>query len=141
VVPPLRERLEDLPVLVQYFLNRHAQRMKKKIESVPSEALEALARYHWPGNVRELEHLIERAVILSTGAVLEIPPIEPAPGHKSQGSPAGSLESVEREHIVRVLRETQGRIAGPGGAAERLGMNRSTLNSRMRKLGISRKAT
>jgi formate hydrogenlyase transcriptional activator len=135
-VPPLRERREDIPLLVQYFLAKYAKRMKKNIESVPAEAMQALTNYSWPGNIRELEHLIERAVILSPAGTLRVPPFEveePAEGSSS------ALEDVEREHILRVLRRAGGKIAGPGGAAEQLGMNRTTLNSRMQKLGITRK--
>jgi formate hydrogenlyase transcriptional activator len=139
VVPALRERPEDIPLLVNYFVLKHTRRLKKMIETVPAETLRALAAYSWPGNIRELEHLIERAVILSPGPELKLPPFEVDFG--DQGSPGSSpaLEDVEREHILRVLRASGGRIAGPGGAAEQLGMNRTTLNSRMKKLGISRK--
>jgi PAS domain S-box-containing protein len=135
-VPPLRERREDIPLLAQYFLSKYAKRMKRNIENVPSEAMQALTSYSWPGNIRELEHLIERAVILSPTGTLKVPPFEieePAEGSSS------ALEDVEREHILRVLRRAGGKIAGPGGAAEQLGMNRTTLNSRMQKLGITRK--
>jgi formate hydrogenlyase transcriptional activator len=138
-VPPLRERREDIPLLVQYFKTRFASRMKKNIESVSSETMRALCNYSWPGNVRELEHVIERAVILSRGPMLQVPPIEPPPADEESPLTTSSLEDVEREHILRVLRETNGKIGGPGGAAERLGMNRTTLNSRMQKLKISRK--
>jgi formate hydrogenlyase transcriptional activator len=137
-VPPLRERREDIPLLVQYFLSKFSQRMKKSIESIAPEGMQALCRYAWPGNIRELEHVIERAVILSTGAVLKIPPFEPAPAHAAASSTSSALEDIEREHIIRVLKETKGKIGGPGGAAERLGMNRTTLNSRMQKLKIFR---
>ncbi|MBZ5500678.1 MAG: sigma 54-interacting transcriptional regulator [Acidobacteriia bacterium] len=138
VMPPLRERPEDIPILAHHFLSKFASRLKRNIRSIPPESLEALRRYSWPGNVRELEHLIERAVILSPGSTLRIPPFEPV--HADQASPAGgaTLTEVERDHILRVLRETKGKIGGRGGAAERLGMNRTTLNSRLRKLGISR---
>jgi formate hydrogenlyase transcriptional activator len=135
-VPPLRERREDIPLLVQYFLSKYAKRMKKNVDSVPAEAMQALVNYSWPGNIRELEHLIERAVILSPGGTLRIPPFEIE--EPAEGS-ASSLEQVEREHILRVLRRAGGKIAGPGGAAEQLGMNRTTLNSRMQKLGVTRK--
>ena len=140
VVPALRERVEDIPLLVNYFVLKHARRLKKSINVVPPEALRALVAYSWPGNVRELEHLIERAVILSPGPELKLPPFEVDFGEQA-GAAAGSsaLENVEREHILRVLRASGGRIAGRGGAAELLGMNRTTLNSRMRKLGIIRK--
>jgi formate hydrogenlyase transcriptional activator len=136
-VPPLRERREDIPLLVQYFVSKYASRMKRQIESVPPEAMDALTRYPWPGNIRELEHLVERAVILSRGSVLAVPPFEPLPAEEA--SAASTLEGMERQHILRVLREAGGKIGGPGGAAERLGMNRTTLNSRMLKLNISRK--
>jgi formate hydrogenlyase transcriptional activator len=140
MVPPLRERREDIPLLVQYFLSKFSQRMKKKIEIVSREGMEALCRYSWPGNIRELEHVIERAVILSSGPVLKIPAFEPvlAEAVSPSASTSSALEDIERDHIIRVLRETKGKIGGPGGAAERLGMNRTTLNSRMQKLKIVR---
>jgi PAS domain S-box-containing protein len=139
VVPALRERPEDIPLLVNYFVLKHARRMKKAIQVVPQEALRALAAYSWPGNVRELEHLIERAVILSPGPELKLPPFEVDFGEPAGADNSAALEDVERQHILRVLRASGGKIAGPGGAAEQLHMNRTTLNSRMRKLGISRK--
>ena len=137
-VPPLRERREDIPLLVQYFLSKFCLRMKKKIESVPPEGMKALCNYSWPGNIRELEHVIERAVILSPGTVLRVPEFEPAPTENTPAPNSSALEDVERAHIIRVLRDAKGKIGGPGGAAERLGMNRTTLNSRMQKLKISR---
>jgi formate hydrogenlyase transcriptional activator len=137
-VPPLRERSEDIPLLVQYFLSKFSQRMKKNIETVRKESMQALREYSWPGNVRELEHVIERAVILSPGPALKVPAFEPAAANHTQPSISSALEDIEREHIIRVLREAKGKIGGPGGAAERLGMNRTTLNSRMQKLKISR---
>ena len=137
MVPPLQERRDDIPLLVRFFVSKFASRMKKDIETIPREAMEALSRYSWPGNIRELEHLIERAVILTRGATLLLPPFE-APAETDGNSPT-TLIDMEREHILRVLRETNGKIAGPGGAAERLGMNRTTLNSKMQKLGISRR--
>ncbi|MGO9126231.1 MAG: sigma 54-interacting transcriptional regulator [Terriglobales bacterium] len=139
VVPPLRQRREDVPLLVQYFLAKFANRMKKNIDTVTPEKMQALCRYSWPGNIRELEHVIERAVILSRGPVLNVPIFEAAPTEEALPSPSSTLENVEREHIIRVLRESKGKIGGPGGAAERLGMNRTTLNSRLQKLNISRK--
>ncbi len=139
VVPPLQDRREDIPLLVQYFLLKHSRRLKKAIEAVPPETMRALVDYSWPGNVRELEHLIERAVILTTGPNLNLPQFEVDLGENGSLGSSSTLEDVEREHMLRVLRRTHGRIAGPGGAAEQLGMNRTTLNSRMRKLGISRK--
>jgi formate hydrogenlyase transcriptional activator len=138
VVPPLRERAEDIPLLVRYFAQKHARRMDRRIESIPSEEMEALTRYSWPGNVRELENLIERAVILSRGPTLHVPLPEIRPA--SDGSPASAvtLEAAEREHILRALHETRWVIAGASGAAARLGMKRTTLQSRLAKLGISR---
>ncbi len=141
VVPPLRERSEDIPLLVHYFIAKFAKRMNRKIETVPPETMNALVRYPWPGNIRELEHLVERAVILSRGSVLNVPQSELSQAAEI-AAPAGAssaLGDIEREHITRVLRETNGKIGGPGGAAERLGMNRTTLNSRMQKLKIPRK--
>ncbi len=109
--------------------------------SIPPATMEALCKYPWPGNVRELEHVIERAVILSPGPELRIPSIELEPAQATDvvSGASSTLEGIEREHILRVLRETRGKIGGPGGAAERLGMNRTTLNSRLQKLRISRK--
>jgi len=140
LVPPLRERAEDIPLLVEHFLSRFAARMGKAVNIVPPDTMRALCQYSWPGNVRELEHLIERAVILSPGPELRVPPLELETPQAAQPVPsAATLEEVEREHILRILRETKGKIGGPGGAAERLGVNRTTLNSRMQKLRISRK--
>jgi formate hydrogenlyase transcriptional activator len=138
VVPPLRERTEDIPLLVRYFAQKHARGMDRRIESIPSEEMEALTRYSWPGNVRELENLIERAVILSRGPTLHVPlPAERLSGEAPAASPV-TLEAAEREHILRALRETNWVIAGPNGAAARLGLKRTTLQSRMAKLGITR---
>jgi formate hydrogenlyase transcriptional activator len=137
-VPPLRERVEDIPLLVRYFAQKYALRMDRRIETIPAEEMEALTRYHWPGNVRELENLIERAVILSRGPALHVPlPEERLSGEGPSASPV-TLEAAEREHILRTLRDTDWVIAGPHGAAARLGMKRTTLQSRMAKLGISR---
>jgi formate hydrogenlyase transcriptional activator len=114
--------------------------MKKRIESVPKETMAALVSYNWPGNIRELQNLVERGVILSRGSTLEIPLTELKRATRSTTVTNGSttLEAVERDHILRVLSETHWVIGGPSGAAARLGMNRTTLNHRMRKLGISR---
>ena len=144
MVPPLRDRAEDIPLLVHYFLARFAKRMGKSVEVVPADTMQALCRYSWPGNVRELEHVIERAVILSPGRELRIPrgEFETTAAPEAADAPSKSsetLEEMERVHILSVLKETRGRIGGTGGAAERLGMNRTTLNSRMQKLGISRR--
>jgi len=138
VVPPLRERSDDVPLLVRYFAQKHARRMDRHIETIPAEEMDALTRYYWPGNVRELENLIERAVILSRGPTLHVPlPDERNAGEAPAASPL-TLEAAEREHILRTLRDTEWVIAGPGGAAARLGMKRTTLQSRMAKLGIAR---
>lgn len=139
-LPPLRERPEDIPLLVNFFANKFAQQMKKPIERVPTETMTALTGYGWPGNIRELQNLIERAVILSRGSVLEVPlaELKLSPKAVSEQPYAATLEAVEREHILRVLRESNWVIGGSGGAAARLGLNRTTLNNRLRKLGISR---
>ncbi len=143
-VPPLRERKEDIPVLVRYFTQRYATRMKKPIESVPTKAMGRLVEYHWPGNIRELENLIERAVILSQGPELVVPLMELKTTRPDQMQPTttlatlATLEGAEREHILRALRDTKWVIGGPSGTAARLGMKRTTLISKMKKLGISR---
>ncbi len=138
-IPPLRERREDIPILTNYFVHKHSRRMNRQIATVPAETMEVLRNWSWPGNVRELENFMERAVILTQGPVLRAPLSE----LKTLDEPAGeldpSLENAEREHILRILRETKGMIGGPHGAAERLGLKRTTLNSKMKKLGISRK--
>ena len=140
-LPPLRERREDIPLLVRYFVQKHAQRVKKRIETIPAEAMDALSRYHWPGNVRELENFIERAVILSSEPVLQIvaADLNSAADHRAAGESA-TLEAVEREHIVRALKQSNWVIGGPHGAAVSLGMKRTTLQSRMQKLGIERQS-
>jgi formate hydrogenlyase transcriptional activator len=139
-VPPLREREEDIPLLVHHCVQKHARRMNKKIEIVPREVMRAFEQWQWPGNVRELENLIERAVILSRGTVLRVPLSELSLPDAAEAAPnaAATLETAEREHILRVLREARGVIAGPNGAAARLGLKRTTLNFKMKKLGITR---
>jgi formate hydrogenlyase transcriptional activator len=143
VIPPLRERKEDIPLLVRYFAQKYAKRMKKPIDVIPTKAMNALVNYHWPGNVRELEHFIERGVILSRGSELEISfaelkqPTAPTASYPSAG--VLTLEQAEREHILRALDETRWVIGGPAGAAARLGMKRTTLQSQMKKLGIARR--
>lgn len=139
-VPPLRERPEDIPLLVHFFANKFAQQMKRPIESVPKETMSALVSYHWPGNIRELQNLVERAVILTRGATLEVPlgELKQAPKMTNHVNGGTTLENVERDHILKVLGDAKWVIGGPTGAAARLGMNRTTLNHRMRKLGISR---
>ncbi|HKS72615.1 MAG TPA: sigma 54-interacting transcriptional regulator [Terriglobales bacterium] len=136
-MPPLRERSKDIPLLVRYFVQKFARRMNKPIETIPTETMNALINWRWPGNVRELENFIERSVILTEGKVLRVPLAELQPGYASV-EPEGTLVRVEREHIVRILRECGGVISGRHGAAVRLGMKRTTLQSRMSKLGISR---
>jgi len=141
-LPALRERPEDIPLLVNFFAQKFAQQMKKPIKTIPTETMAELTTYNWPGNIRELQNLIERAVILSRGSVLEVPLAEikqSANGNLvNQLQGPIRLEAVEREHIMKVLRETGWVIGGPTGAAARLGLNRTTLNHRMRKLGINR---
>ena len=139
-VPPLRERPEDIPVLVQYFVQRFTRQMNKTIETVPPETVEALSRYCWPGNIRELENVIERAVIVSSGRKLKIALQElcnrAVPD--DNGAAFQTLEDVERAKILATLKQTKWVLAGPNGAAIRLGLNRSTLHFRMKKLGIAR---
>lgn len=138
-IPPLRERREDIPILVNYFVHKHSRRMNRQIASVPPETMEVLRKWSWPGNVRELENFTERAVILTQGAVLRAPLSELKVADEPASELDPSLENAEREHILRVLRETKGMIGGPHGAAKRLGLKRTTLNSKMKKLGIGRK--
>jgi PAS domain S-box-containing protein len=138
-MPPLRERREDIPLLAKYFVNLHARRMNRHIETIPPEVLESLTRWHWPGNIRELENFIERAVILTVGPVLRAPLAELAVAAElSDSAPNANLHDAEREHILRVLKDAKGAIGGPGGAAERLGLKRTTLNSKLKKLDIKR---
>jgi len=134
-IPPLRERREDIPLLVRYFTHRYARSMDKQIESIPSAAMKKLIAWHWPGNIRELENFIERSVILTQGPALHVPAGELG-GGTAVSVIQGSRE-MERDAIVRVLRETNGRVSGPNGAATRLGIKRTTLISRMKKLGIN----
>ena len=160
-VPPLRERREDVPLLVRYFVQTFSRRQNKTVEYIPADVMDALVNYSWPGNIRELENLIERAVLLSTGKELRVPIAElkaataafsAAAGASDQSAipvavvgapnvsstPIGTLEDADRQHILRALRQTNWRIAGPRGAATLLGMKRTTLQARIRKLGIKR---
>jgi formate hydrogenlyase transcriptional activator len=151
-VPALRERREDVPLLVRYFVQRYSRQLNKKVEYVPAEVMDALVNYSWPGNIRELENLIERAVLLSPGNELRVPlaELKPAPAaafgdafsfaapRAPADTPISTLEEAERQHILRALRHTHWRIAGPHGAAALLGLKRTTLQARMRKLGIRR---
>jgi formate hydrogenlyase transcriptional activator len=139
-VPALRKRVEDIPLLVRHFARHYAGRMGRKIKSIRSSVMDALMSYSWPGNIRELQNLIERSVIRSTGERLEVP--VPATD-KGDGTPrtagaTGTLEELERVHILATLKDTGWVLSGPRGAAERLGLNRSTLQFRMKKLGIER---
>ncbi|HWB99089.1 MAG TPA: sigma 54-interacting transcriptional regulator, partial [Bryobacteraceae bacterium] len=140
VLPPLRERREDIPLLVAYFAQKYGQRIKKRIETIPNELLEALARWNWPGNVRELENFVERAVILSKGPELVAPLAELQASGDPLPATNATMEELERQHILRTLGETRWVVGGPRGAANRLGMKRTTLQSRMEKLGIRRPA-
>jgi len=138
-IPPLRERRGDIPLLVHYFVLRHSRQMQKRVRSVPKQAMEALVKADWPGNIRELENFIERCVIITQGDELNVPDAElkKASGY-SVASAASSFEQAERQFIIDALRAASGRIAGRGGAAERLGLKRTTLQNKMRKLNINR---
>jgi formate hydrogenlyase transcriptional activator len=142
-VPSLRQRSEDIPQLVWHFMAHYARRMNKSIDQIPIETMNALVRYRWPGNVRELQNFIERAVILSPHSVLRAPvgELEPFNAFPERDVLISGLAEVERDHIVRALDASNWVIGGPNGAAERLGMKRTTLVSRMQKLGISRPST
>jgi formate hydrogenlyase transcriptional activator len=150
-VPPLRERREDIPLLVRYFVQKFASRLKRQITTIPSATMTALQEWDWPGNIRELENVIERAVIVSSGDVLQVPAFSTKPigsaatetlAEKDAVAPpaSGTFEDGERHIILRALRDAKGVIAGPTGAAARLGVKRTTLQSKMRKLGITRPA-
>ena len=133
-MPPLRARAEDIPLLVWTFVREFAQAQGKTIDQIPKRSMETLQRYSWPGNVRELRNIIERATILSAGPALQVDLPEPL----DSKTPGMTLEEVERRHIIAVLDEVRWRIRGDGGAAQRLGLKPSTLESRMRKAGIKR---
>ena len=134
-IPPLRERPGDIPLLARYFIQKHSRRMNKAIESIPAAAMRKLSSWHWPGNIRELENFIERSVILTHGTALQ-PPIGELSNNGKTTPVAGTREANEREEIVRVLKITDGRVAGADGAAARMDIKRTTLISRMKKLGI-----
>jgi formate hydrogenlyase transcriptional activator len=139
-VPPLRERREDIPLLVRHFVRHYARRMNRVIDTIPSETMETLIQHSWPGNIRELQNLIEHSVIVSPGPVLHTP-LAGLQSHRvpnQEGTRHRTLEEAEREHILSTLKETKWVISGPRGAAARLEMNRSTLQFRMKKLGIVR---
>jgi formate hydrogenlyase transcriptional activator len=135
-IPALRDRQEDIPMLVRHYVDKYARRMNRRIETIPSQAMEAFASYPWPGNVRELQNFIERAVILSPGTVLR-PPLAELKQAQGAGAKLSTLEEAEREHVLRALRESNWVIAGQNGAAARLGMKRTTLAYRIRKLKIA----
>ncbi len=139
-IPPLRQRREDIPALTRFFTQRYARRLKKQITSIPAEIMSALTNYHWPGNVRELEHFIERAVILTRGESLEVSLAELKSSEPAPVTELATLHDAEREHILRALEETNWIVGGPQGAAARLGMKRTTLQSKMQKLGIGRQS-
>ena len=134
-IPPLRERREDIPLLVHYFVLCHSRQMQKRVKSVPKQAMEVLMNADWPGNIRELENFIERCVILTQGNELNVPHVEL---RRSAASAASTFEQAERHVIIQALRAASGRMAGKGGAAERLGLKRTTLQNQMYKLNISR---
>ncbi len=138
-IPPLRQRSSDIPLLVNYFVNKHAKRMGKRITSIPKETMTTLCAWQWPGNIRELENFIERAVILTPGSTL-LAPLAELEMLEEETPPTSdpNLHAAEREHVLRVLKETKGMIGGSGGAAEKLGLKRTTLNSKLKKLGIER---
>jgi transcriptional regulator with GAF, ATPase, and Fis domain len=138
-VPPLRERKEDIPVLARHLVIRHAARLGKRIDEIREPEIAALVAYGWPGNVRELENVVERAVILTRGSALELgdclPVVAPAPPPVSR---AQTLAEVERNHILEMLKSTRGRVSGPRGAARLLGIKPTTLEARIRRLGIEK---
>jgi formate hydrogenlyase transcriptional activator len=134
-IPPLRDRMEDIPLLVDFYVKKISKRMGKTIDVVPVSVMNALQNYHWPGNVRELENVLERAVINSSGSKLRLMDELKKPD-KDLPKTKQTLEKVERDHIVRILEQTHWKVSGKNGAAAILGLNRSTLRARMRKLGI-----
>ena len=141
-VPPLRERREDIPLLTRYFVQKHAQRLDRKVDRIPTQALEALMNYDWPGNIRELQNVIERSVILSNGPELRVDMPEMI-GGSSPTAPrsrrsSDAADAAERARILQALKDAKGIVGGPNGAAARLGLRRTTLQSRMRKYNIGR---
>jgi len=134
-MPPLRDRMEDIPLLVDFYVKKISKRMGKTIEIIPASVMNALQNYHWPGNVRELENVLERAAINSSGPKLRLVDELKKP-FKDLSTSQKTLEAVERDHIIRVLEQTQWKVSGKNSAAEILGLNRSTLRARMRKFDI-----
>ena len=139
VVPPLRKRLQDVPRLARHFAMHYASKMGKNVGTLGADVLDRLTAYAWPGNVRELQNVIERAVILSPKGRFELGDLVAAPAVGSSKPPARNLEEVERDHIVAVLEETGWRVSGERGAAKILGLKRTTLEARMKKLGVLRR--
>jgi formate hydrogenlyase transcriptional activator len=139
-IPPLRERREDIPLLIHYFVGRLSRRMQKRIKSIPKQSMELLVNADWPGNVRELENFIERCVILTQGEELHVPRTElkRSPIRIASAGAAGTFEDAERQVIIDALKSASGKIAGKSGAAEQLGLKRTTLQNKMRRLNISR---
>jgi formate hydrogenlyase transcriptional activator len=134
-IPPLRDRPDDIPLLVRYFTQKYGRRMEKQIESIPAAVMKKLTAWHWPGNIRELENFIERSVILTHGSALQVP-IGELSGNNAAVPVATTRDGDARQEILRILKDTKGRVAGPNGAAARMGIKRTTLISRMKKLGI-----
>ena len=132
-LPPLRERQGDISVLVRYFVKKHSARMGKHVDTISDETMRILENWNWPGNIRELENLVERMVIMSKSRVLAPPPAEL---QEAQLEASSSLTALEREHIIRILRETNGVLSGTSGAANRLGLKRTTLQSMLKQLNI-----
>jgi formate hydrogenlyase transcriptional activator len=139
MVPALRDRVEDIPVLVRHFVHKYSQLMNKRIDTIPDETMDRLGRHLWPGNIRELQNFIERTLILSTGPLLEPPLAELDRAVAKTATAASTLDQAERKHILSVLEETRWVIGGPSGAASRLGLKRTTLLSKMERLGITRR--
>jgi formate hydrogenlyase transcriptional activator len=140
-VPPLRERREDIPLLTRYFVQKHAQRMGRDIDTIPTAVLDALTNYDWPGNIRELQNVLERSVILTSGNALQVPMHElngRVPAAIWQRTAPAGPQNAERDAILKALEEAKGMVGGPDGAAARLGLKRTTLQSRIRKYNISR---
>jgi formate hydrogenlyase transcriptional activator len=138
-IPPLRERRQDIPLLVNYFVSRLSRQMRKNIRAIAPGAMEFLTNSPWRGNVRELANFIERAVILSNGEELQLPGQELRVASSYGDASASTFEQAESRAIIDALKSTSGRIAGKGGAAERLGLKRTTLQNKMRRLGITKK--
>jgi formate hydrogenlyase transcriptional activator len=136
LIPPLRERREDIRPLIEHFVRKFAIQMKKSITSIPSKTMEMLVRWEWPGNIRELENFVERSVILTPGSVLQSPLSELQAAVEQGSSSSSTLRDKERERILRVLRDCRGKLGGPDGAAARLGLKRTTLQSKLDQLGI-----